>query len=76
MGRVNPQEQTRVWGGPWATQGEAVALLTGHLVEAVWPPHRQKSQWTPEKNHIHWCRYKDVKEESWHQMCVVIFHNP
>ena len=29
-------------GGPRATQGQAVPLLGGHLVEAVWAPlHRQ-----------------------------------
>ena len=64
-----------VWGpgGSWATQGKAVPLLEGHLVETVevtW------SQQTPENCHICWYWNKVVKGEAWCQMCVVIFHNP
>ena len=29
-------------GGLQATRGEAVPLLGGHLVEAMWLPHRQR----------------------------------
>ena len=59
-----------------ATQGKVVPLLGGHLVEAVWPPHRQNPQWTQENNHIHWGWNKAIKGEAWCQMCVVILHNP
>ena len=40
VGRVNPQEQSGVWGSLGHT-GEAVPLLGGHLVEAAWVPQRQ-----------------------------------
>ena len=61
---------------PLAIQGEGVPLMAGHLVEAVWPVHRQRFQRTPEKNHIRWCWNKDIKWEAWCQMCVVVYHNP
>ena len=63
-------------GGLQATWGKAVSLLARHLVEAVWLPHRQRCQQTPENNHIRWCWNKNIKGEAWHQMCFVIFHNP
>ena len=63
-------------GGSQATWGEVVPPLEGLLVEAVRPPHNQRSQRTLENNHIHRCWNKDVKGEAWCQMCVVIFHNP
>ena len=46
--------------GLWATWGEAVPLLGGHLVETVWLPHRQRPQWTRENNQIHWCWNKVI----------------
>ena len=58
-----------------ATWGEVVPLLGGHLVEAVQPPHRQRSQWTLENNHILWCYKKVIKSEAWCQMWLVIFYN-
>ena len=76
MAEANPQEQRARSRGPWATQGVVAPLLEGHLVEAVRPPHKQRSQWTLENNHIHWCWDEDVKGEAWHQMCVVIYHDP
>ena len=60
-------------GGSWATQGKAVPLLEGHLVETV---EATWSQQTPEGGHIRWCWGKAVKGEAWFQICVVIFHNP
>ena len=69
VGQANPQEQRTKWG-------DTVPLLGGHLVEAVWPPQRQGSQWTLENNHIHWCWNKDIKGAAWCQMCVVIYHSP
>ena len=75
MRRANPQEQTEVWG-LWATWGEVVLLLGGHLVEAVWLPQRQRPQQIPENNHIRWCWNKVIGGEAWCQMRVVICHNP
>ena len=59
-----------------ATLGEAVPLLGGHLVEAVWFPPKARPQWIKENNHIHWCWNNIVKGEAWCQVCIVIFHNP
>ena len=39
VGRVNPQEQSGVQGSSGHRE-EAVPLLGGHLVEAVWVPQR------------------------------------
>ena len=61
--------------GSSSHRGEAVPLLGGHLVEAVWHPHRQRCQQTLENNHIRRCWNKVVKGDAWCQMCVVIFHN-
>ena len=44
VGRVNPQERAATSRGPQATQEEAVPLLEKHLVEAVQPHHRQRSE--------------------------------
>ena len=59
-------------GGSWATQGKAVPLLEGHLVETV---EATWSQQTPENGYIRWCWNKVIKGEARCQMCVVIFHN-
>ena len=75
VGRANSQEQSEV-GSPWATQGEAVPLLGGHLVEAVQPPYRQRCQQIPENHHICWCSNKVTKGETLYPMCVEIFYNP
>ena len=60
-------------GGSQATQGKAVPLLEGHLVETV---EATWSQQTPEGSHICWCWGKVVEGEAWCQVWVVIFHNP
>ena len=60
-------------GGSQATQGKAVPLLEGHLVETV---EATWSQQTPENGHIRWCRNKVLKGEAWCPMRVVIFHSP
>ena len=75
MRMVNPKEQSEVCGLQ-TTWGEAVPLLGGHLVEAMWTPNRQRPQWTWENNHICWCWNKITGSEAWYQMCVVICHNP
>ena len=55
VGRENPQEQTAKSKVSLGHMGEAIPLLGGHLIEAMQPPHRQRSQKTLENNHIHWC---------------------
>ena len=62
-------------GALQVTQGEAVPLLEGHLLEPVWVP-KGKASVTQENNCIRWCWNKVVKGEAWCQMCVVSFHNP
>ena len=39
-------------GGSWATQGNEVSLMEGHLVETI---EATWSQQTPESGHICWC---------------------
>ena len=56
-----------------ATQGEAVPLLEGHLVETI---EATWAQQTPENVHIRWCWTKVAQGEGRCQMCVVICHNP
>ena len=56
-----------------ATQGEAVPLLEGHLVETI---EATWAQQTPENVHIRWCWNKVAQGEGRCQMCVVICHNP
>ena len=70
--RANPQEQDEVRGvlGPhresrfpcWRVFGRGCAAIPQAKV--------------PENSHIHWCWSEDIKGEAWHQMCVVICHNP
>ena len=45
MGRADPQETVKA-SYPQATGEEAVPLLGGHLVEAVWPPGPSRPQRT------------------------------
>ena len=56
--------------GFWATWEQTVPLLGGHLVEAVWHPHRQRSQWTRENNHIPWC-WNNIVEVKPDPRCVL-----
>ena len=68
------------WGlGVFGPHAEAVPLLGGHLVEAVWrppTPNRQRCQQTPENNHICWYWNKVIGGEAWCRTRAVIFQNP
>ena len=73
VGRI-PRSRQQGLKGVCATHVEAVPLLRVHLVEAIHPLHRQRSQQTLENSHICWYWDKDASE-TWHQPCVVVCRN-